>query len=656
MEKQTVIRAGVAVLLVLACAQLVVPVVADSDDEIYGVSPGEAIVLFGNGPPDSGVFFDDESFEQIDDESDDIDASDAESLLDSTTVEWETPPETPSIWNENNFQIEVDSERPRDESVSPEGVETTDSGHIKYAFVTIYDVSPATVAHIGDDTRTYIRPDGNVKGQVDFVVEEPDRITDTDSAEDFVSENNELSAPDLEQIVADDQGVNIGNVTSVDADVDVSFDVESGDVTRYELLVDGGVEDEADTVTSDSDTHVSTGTFEYEGLEDDPLLRIEADIESTVEATVSYEYEAEIADGNVTRDRDGTHTERGTFTDDTTVTDEMETTVERLEDTEVELFELPDGETVTIVDAPHAFSTFEIGGEVEEGGFWDRVFNRTDQTPPDEVQTGWVQFTTRDDRWDRQVVATDDGETTTRNSTAMPIQTRTAVASEPLINETDDDVAFPKSVEVLNNQTYSAPEIPDNTSILTQNHTMQTELRTEHRRDMADEDMDIYGLVSPDPVTIPAEEINEEPVDEANVSVNVTEFNMSRDRPTEVEITLRNNETGEYISHDEAGGAVLLSDHGEPQEVDLGSDGTAVTRTNQSGSIEVRYSPPPWTEADKPLTGDTDYDQADVLPDQDSVTGWIVEIFVRLVPVLVVWYMINAARKMFKYGGGNQVN
>jgi len=636
----------IAVLLSILLLVVAVSGSVAAESTIYGLSVGEALMLFGNGVPDH----DEHPF--TDDRVDEIETDGwigTNELLDGASLKWDYPIDLPQTWNENSFQEEFPSERSTDNSLAPDN-DVTNSDYIKHAHATIYSLDPSTKVHTENGSEHHIRPSGDVNSHLDFLVEVPEDKPDESSARQFVSRESQASVPR-------------GHATSVE------FSLERAEVEEYDLLVDGEVEDDATPFfdnrpgTGSQSVHTSAHAFEFEDVDGDPTVEVVAVIESGIEVEIDYEYETTVtdSDGNErTVTRTGTTTDM--INDDVTVSDGFETVVEDYDGTEVELFELPDGEVVSVVETPEPYSRFEVGGdEAAEGGLLSWL-NRivTDETPPDEVQTDWTFTTTRMVEWDQLMRATETGGTTDTeiiNTTENPIQRHVyPTGYGPRVNETDDDdTPEPAYTADLDEPTKDPVELPDDIDAnLAANYSDQTTIETQHMRDITGEDFEIYGFVDDDPYVIPAEDIESRDVIEGNLTVEVGDLNISKDRPTEVNVTLTDEDTGEPINFDEAGGEVTITDTPEDKTVDLGSDGEATVRTNTTGTVYGEYTPPEWTESELPTTGDTDFDYDFRLPSGYEMVEWIIGMAIRLLPIFLTLYLITAFREMFHTGKGGQ--
>jgi len=685
------IRVSIKIILILLVGLVLVTGVTGGifgEETIYEVTAEEALLLFGNGVPDHDEHpFTDDKIEDIESEG----FVSVDQLLAGPGLTWERPAEEYQTWNKNSFEQEHDVEQRTDRSTVPDGVDGENSDYIKHAHSTIYSTHPATKVHTENGTHYRTREEGYVANKVDFLVEVPEDRDSTSSAESFINSESQISTPR-------------GEAQSV------SFSLREAEVVEYNLYVDGVLNNSASPYfwnryifdeqeeeedgpdhyfppdpnkpnpyypntpptnspyypgTDNENTHTSAYTFEFDGVDGEQEIEIVATIETEIEATIEYEYEETVTDedGNeftVTRES----TSRQPINDDITLGDEFDTIREDYEGSTVEIFELPDGEMVSIVETPQPYSRFEIaGGESASGGFWEFINPISgEDTPPDEIHTDWEFTTTRDASWDQareSVEVGEDTETELINTTENPIRHHVFPSGQgPTVNETepedeDEDVAFPHYAVTLDEEIKEPAELPIGISEnRVSNYTDQTTIETQHMRDVTGEDLRIYGFVDDEPYEIPGDEISFTEVKEGNITVEVSEINRSRDRPTELNVSLTDEETGEPINMDMAGGEVTITDYPTDRSIDLGSDGETTIRANTTGTIYVEYEPPAWTESDLPTTGDVDYTYKFVRPSIEEAVEWAIKIFIRLIPLLLVLYMITALREMFHTGKG----
>lgn len=605
-------------LIILVVVTITGSVVAEST--VYGLPVSEGVLLFGNGTPDH----DNQPFTQ--DQLDGIETPGGTTVnetLNEATIKWDQPPKSVGTWNKNNFEAEIENTRPSDESIAPEGAAVTDSSYIKHAHGTIHSIDSSTIAHYNNRSERYIRTNGTVRSQVDFLVNVPENRYDSNPPGDNVLSKR------------------------------WEYTLEQAEVTRYELRVDGEVVDQVSDNTGVG-THRSGAAFDFEDIPDDAeTVSINARIESRIGEEITTRVRVFYTDDDGDRQsRIETRVTNNVLRDSVVVTDEREVTVEQFDATKFEVFKLPDGSTTTVIDTPQIFSRFEIGGETPSTGFWGSIFGSQENTPPDEIRTSWTFMTTRDTGWDQATKAVENGDsvdTETLNTSALPIERRVFPSGGgPKINRTsDDDVAFPSKVEVINQETYPEPELPDGTSAyISGNYSTQTALRTTHLRTVIGKDVEIYGLVDDRPYIIPEEEVNVREVEKGNLTVTVEEVNMSRERPTTATITLRSESDNQTVNYNDVGGYVYISDFPTERQIDLGNDGTATVRTNTTGTIEARYEPPAWTGSARPLTGDTDFARSFSPPSPEGIAQWIYKMTVRLLPLFLVLYVIGGYRKM----------
>jgi len=618
-----VIRVSTKTIVVLLSVILLVVALSGSvtaESAIYGVHISEAAALFGNGLPDhDNQPFTDEQIEEIDSGG----GLSSDDLFESVTIKWDNPPEIVDTWNENNFEQEIGTVGSVNISNPPKAAdvdryvsgEDGENGSIEYGHATVHSITPSRVVHYHNGTEQYIPQDGRVRSEVDFLVNVPDNYVDPHPDE---------------------------NISSVQ----VEFSLRSADVVRYELLVDGATEDSASSVAG-VENHRRGATLEFEDIPTDAeTLHIEAEVRAVIQIEVTTNY----ADGSEST------TESEAVTQGEITSRPKNITVESLEDTNVTVFQVPDGETKSIIESPNPISRYEVGGDID-GGFWDDVFG--DDSDPDEVLTDWTFITTRNTGWDQSTHYTDDGDVineSVKNTSKLPIETRVYPSGHgPRINQTgDDDSPNALSVTDPTEEMYPQVELPNGTHAdMSVNYTEQSTLETRHARNVADEDFDIYGLVGGEPHTVPSEDIELIEVTEGNLSIEIISQNMSREQPTEVKVALSDEETGDPINMDMAGGEITITDYPEQKSIDLGENGTATVRTNATGTIHGEYEPPAWTESEIPTTEDSYFTYNTITqPTVSEVVEWAVNMFIRLIPLFLVLYMITALREMFHTGKG----
>lgn len=579
---------------------------SDGDDATtYGINTTMAVWLFGTGQPTHGEVFDNKTKENIQTQGD----ISSEQMIRDFTYQWNQPVELPEEWNENTFD-EYDKTRPTSKSSYPIGSNVKNSTYIKRAHGSIFSISRGTYVH-RENTSVWEIPESSsvaaeVRAEVDFLVVIPeDRYDPNPPGEDVLSKRWEYTLTEAK-------------------------------VTRYRLLADGEVIDTREARGNGKNEHISTAVFDTNGISGEGDLTVEAVIESSINEKITTRVRVERTD------EDGdtyttvvTRVTNNVLSDRVEVSESRQYQVRDLDGVKVGVYDLPNNQTGSLVSADHAFAGYDIG--------------------EDQVRTGWSFYSKRDPRWDKQEVVQRESRTTLTNErvneTAIPVRFNAVPSGyQPTLNTSDANrsgtISLPEDEEL-----HSQPEIDENLSIARKsNYTEQKSIRVTHPNNVTGQDITLYGLTRLEADRSP----NTQSVGKTNLTITNATRDTEYNRPTKITIEIRDNQTGEHLSQVDSGGRIVIPDYPNDRRVEYGDNGKVTVRTNESGVFSVYYDPPLWTDVDQPHTEARAYGQVHTLPDQGTIRRWLVDIFIRLLPVFTAIYVVNGLRQMFKTGRQQQ--
>lgn len=307
-------------------------------------------------------------------------------LTEQTDWVWSRPPNQPATWNRNEFTSFADSFEPnRSTSVHPTGADLADSprGLITDAHATRFGLQPATRAHVNDsETRVYVKPEGTVRGLVDYRIREPT----TSAAGRTVSwelERHEIAAvclvQDRERIESAPRPCSGPGVIGSGGGSTPSFAYETNGVgTRTTRL-----------------------TF---------VARIQATFTKTVVQNATQ------TDQTCQQERSGNQTRMVCSTTGSTTTDRTQTTVRE----QVVVTDALPSVTVYGVRSPVQFATYpngDTGIALQLSTLWSGLSLNGQQV----FGTAWRFYSHRDPQWDTFVTESATGATTAP-SPAHPVR------------------------------------------------------------------------------------------------------------------------------------------------------------------------------------------------------------------------------------------
>lgn len=238
----------------------------------------------------------------------------------STDYLFDEPIEDVERWNSGDFDDYAAGDE--ETSVHPEAAALENGRFIKDAHATIFTINPSTVLQSGNESTTYIAPEGEVLAISDYRVEVPNDSESGSVREEWSLEETALESVDLQ----------------------------------------------ADGQTVDSNTS-HRSTLEYNGLSGGPTLTVEAEISAQLrqeERTCDeYNQSTDSCEGSW-------ETEINHPSEQLTVTDSLETTVNRVDtaDGNQTAFEADDNRTGAVVHPGTVWSGISIDDETRVRGNW----------------------------------------------------------------------------------------------------------------------------------------------------------------------------------------------------------------------------------------------------------------------------------------------
>jgi hypothetical protein len=229
------------------------------------------------------------------------------------------------------------------------------------------------------------------------------------------------------------------------------------------------------------------------------------------------------------------------------------------------------------------------------------------------------------------------------------------VGTGPIIDNEAEDNLSAQTVSAVGKPEKTrleTPTLPSNISAYRSDvYTTERYVQTVHEKNISERNVSIYGLPSNEPVTYPPNEISVQRVFESNLSIRSVGTNYSAERPpTEVNATLY-NESGDGrtpVNGNKISGQIFVSDTSGQKSVDIGEDGNVSFYTNETGVVEIEYQPRYYIESQKKFVGDKAYAKAVALPEAGTIARWLVEMGLQLLPIVLLFYMINGLRSMFR--------
>jgi hypothetical protein len=295
------------------------------------------------------------------------------------------PPETAALWTRvDHRQFPVG-----DETVSyhPLGANLTESRFLADAHISVFSVSPATVAHLGPgtgETVQYLAPTGQLRAVIDYRIRLP-------RANESAQRGNEtLDGVDNESRISP---LARGNTTA--PRVVVSWRVLKHDIDEVRLYRDGVLIDRIEG------THWPVlGYTDLDG--GDARLTVEANVSVALERTTTVERVANTTGPNGTVLEPALKRTVEVLNETVTLTDTVEGRVYDLEAT-VSYATYPDGTT---------------GVAVYQTGPWQGYTLTADETV--RVRGVWRFYTARDSRWD-ELVRSEVNSTKRVASPSLPV-------------------------------------------------------------------------------------------------------------------------------------------------------------------------------------------------------------------------------------------
>ncbi len=485
-------------------------------------------------------------------------------LANGTDLTFTRPPSTAKRWT--RYAHGTYTPGGTNTSVYPPHAETADSMFVKDAHATTFAVSPATKAHVEpDDERFYVRPTGRFMGTIDYRVEAPPtKRTDT---------------------------------------TEVQWVVLDHEIAEVRLYADD------DLIDVTSNTH--RPDFAYELDADVDTLRIEADIEATVEKTVLKEKD------------DGTLSEAGSFGigDSVTVSDTVDVEVYDFQATTQQV-EYPSGEQGLMI-----FQTDP----------WQGYTLTADESVS--VRGTWRFFTARETDWDEFVHATGDGSERVDSDT-LPVYVH----------------AYPSRLGPVAKPEYDGPTIirtwgesretpagalPDGVAVEVVKSPYEPTRGIAVRSRHADPNqVTVHGIVYGTRAEVTEFVDGPQRIRETDLSATIVAQNESG---ATVRLELTDAETGDPIDLDGPPADADNSSEGGYIEIDgkrvtTDESGQAVVVLSQPGTYTARYEPQSWLDSSPPYAGASTVVRWHPLT---TVAGWL-NLFVRagvaLLPFAVAWY------------------
>jgi len=542
----------------------------------------------------------------------DSDAQEALQRFDSGDREYDLPPERAPTWTENAFDQIPTGDFSRDSSIHPSGASLNQGRFIKDAHLTIFSITPSTVAHESSGTTRYIGADGAVRALGDYRVAVPETTVSDGASSDVISKT-------------------------------VTWSVQSAGHDDLTLYVDG--QQAASSSSRAAALRYELGDLDVDELTVDTTFRVTLEKKTTIKRRVDIDNEnsdnretaVEAATPN------GTDTE-GSDVETVTRTELVSESVDVRAQTTAEAYDLSDIEAVVgiengtgrrlVLDTETPVSSYAV--------------SREDAEDPVVVQTHWQFFTARDTTWDRLKTSTAGGtETTSRMAVPVGIH---AYPSQEGLKTSEQDIAGARKLRA-HGTNREPPSIPENVQVdvRDRSYSAHTGFSARHPTVDTSERIQIHGIVRNQNMTRSWADIPQREVHPVDLSMTVVSGNSDQ---TTLRVTLRDETTGEPLPVDSTKTVVTVVHGGKHKDVDVGEDGTGTVTFSSFGGFSAHYEPLPWT------AGDTDvaYSRDQAFAREAGVSSPSSWVGMALAIVEQFWWLflpVYLAKKTGKALGGN---
>lgn len=543
----------------------------------------------------------------------------------ATDLTFTKPPETAEVWTRAGHLQFPGSDTST--SYYPPGTNLTESQFLADAHVSVFSVSPATVAHLGpgaDETVFYLAPSGEIRAVIDYRARFPElngseRLGPRTPSTTF--ENTSYGSPPA----GDD----------IDAQSEVTWRVVEDSVDEVRLRRNGFVLDRTD--------EQRWPVLSYSDLDGgDTTLIIEADVSIRLERTTTTVWQVELPE-----------------TDGVTLDPVIEREVEEFEET-VTLSETVSGRVYDL-EASVAYATYPdgtIGVAVSQNGPWQGYTLTADESVG--VRGVWRFYTARDQRWDTLVRST-RFRTDSVDSPAPPVAVH-AYPSElgPRVEPVGRGIEL---LEVWGIERESPAETLGehvHVDVVTEPYWTSYGLAVRTQR-VDPEALTLHGIVRGVDVSPPISEetaMDVRRIRESKLTATVLDRDSSgitvelrlTDAKTGLPIRLGAVDDARYapIIEDERSGYIEIGD----QRVVTGDGGLALVRIEEPGIHTARYVPGSWLSHDPAYTESSATVRWHPFSTAEAILTFASEVALAVLPLGLALYAARKLGEMLRYRHG----